>query len=377
MSKNIATPMMRALAASIRSNTPVLIWGMPGVGKTATIEAAAESWGFHAETIVGSVREAPDFMGFPREDGSYTPLSWVQRLNDAGKAILFMDELTTAAPSVQRVMLRVIEERWVGDTKLGEHVAIIAAANPPEVAVDGWELAAPVANRFFHLDWYFDMQEWFDGVVTDFADAVPPSLDSMLAPTSTAAAQANQARVRGAVTAFLRQRPDLVQKFPTNPAEAGKAWPSPRTWTKAMAILSELRPDDDEASLLVLKGCVGEGAAVEYLAWEATADLADPEAVLANPSVIDWKNERPDRLFALVGAVSTLTRLRLGADKKDVKSWEKGMAVMVACATGGRPDAATPSVRTLVNLRPKEAKLTSEMREAFAPILQRMGRLAA
>lgn len=369
--------MMRALAAAIRSNTPALIWGMPGVGKTATIEAAAESWGYHSETIVGSVREAPDFMGFPREDGTYTPLAWVQRLNDAGKAILFMDELTTAAPSVQRVMLRVIEERWVGDTQLGDNVAIIAAANPPDVAVDGWELAAPVANRFFHLDWFFDMQEWFDGVVTDFADSAPPNIDSMLAPNTTATAQANQARVRGAVTAFLRQRPDLVQDFPKNPAEAGKAWPSPRTWTKAMAILSELRPEDDEAALLVLKGCVGEGAATEYLAWEATADLADPEAVLANPSVIDWKNERPDRLFALVGAVSTLTRLRLADNKSDTNVWEKGMAVMVACATGGRPDAATPSVRTLVNLRPKDAKLTSEMRDAFAPILQRMGRLAA
>lgn len=368
-----STPMMRALAAAIRSNTPALIWGMPGVGKTASIEAAAKSWGYHPETIVGSVREAPDFMGFPREDGSYTPLMWAQRLADADKAVLFLDELTTAPPSVQRVMLRIIEERFVGDFHLPDTVAIIAAANPPEVAVDGWELAAPVANRLFHIDWHFDLQNWLDGVVTDFVDSEPPSLDSMLG----AGSNSDKARVRGAVTAFLRQRPDLVEVFPTNPAEAGKAWPSPRTWTKAMAILAELRPNDGEAALLVLKGCVGEGAAIEYLAWEATTDLADPAEVMENPSMIDWKNERPDRLFALVGAVSALVRMDLAGDRNNVRSWEKGMAVMVACAAGDRPDAATPYVRGLINQRPKEAKLTKDMRTAFAPILQRMGRLTA
>lgn len=372
MQNNNTSPMMRALAAAIRSNTPVLIWGMPGVGKTASIEAAARSWGYHPETIVGSVREAPDFMGFPREDGSYTPLAWASRLAEADRGLLFLDELTTAAPSVQRVMLRVIEERYVGDFHLPDSVAIVAAANPPEVAVDGWELAAPVANRLFHIDWHFDIEAWLDGVVTDFVDSAPPSLDSMLGNGS----DVDKARVRGAITAFLRQRPELTQSFPANPADAGKAWPSPRTWTKAMAILGELRPDDDDAALLVLKGCVGEGAAIEYLSWVAATDLADPEAVLANPAIVDWASERPDRLFALIGSVSALVRMRLNADKKNSAVWESGMAVLVACAEGNRPDAATPAARALLNLKPADAKLTRKMRDAFAPILQRMNRLA-
>ena len=32
-------------------------------------------------------------------------------------------------------------------------IAIVAAANPPEQASDGWDLSAPLANRFVHLDW--------------------------------------------------------------------------------------------------------------------------------------------------------------------------------------------------------------------------------
>ena len=35
---------------------------------------------------------------------------------------------------------------YVGEYKLNDGVAIIAAAHPPETAADGWELPAPVAN---------------------------------------------------------------------------------------------------------------------------------------------------------------------------------------------------------------------------------------
>jgi hypothetical protein len=31
-------------------------------------------------------------------------------------------------------------------------VALVAAANPPAVAVDGWELPPPIANRLMHLE---------------------------------------------------------------------------------------------------------------------------------------------------------------------------------------------------------------------------------
>ncbi len=53
-----SSPMMRAFAAGVRGNVPTVVWGDPGVGKTAKIGAYASAWGFHTETVVGSIREA-------------------------------------------------------------------------------------------------------------------------------------------------------------------------------------------------------------------------------------------------------------------------------------------------------------------------------
>ena len=100
-------PHIRALAAGIRANVPTLIWGDPGVAKTATLTAFGRASGYHVETVVGSVREPSDFMGLPFEDDGvvrYTALSWAQRCANADRALLFFDELTTAPPSVQRAM---------------------------------------------------------------------------------------------------------------------------------------------------------------------------------------------------------------------------------------------------------------------------------
>ena len=39
-------------------------------------------------------------------------------------------------------------------------------------------------------------------------------------------------------------------------------------------------------------GLVGEGAGAEFLLWLSTSDLPDPESVIADPSVMDWKDSR-------------------------------------------------------------------------------------
>src|SRR5205823_11964182 len=64
--------------------------------------------------------------------------------------------ISTAPPAVQAAMLRIVLERVVGDLELPPGVRVVAAANPPEQAADGWDLAPPLANRLVHLDWPVD-----------------------------------------------------------------------------------------------------------------------------------------------------------------------------------------------------------------------------
>jgi len=371
----ISHPMMRAFAAAVRANVPVLLWGDPGTGKTATINACGKAWGMHVESIVGSNREPSDFMGFPVEhtdtDGTsvtaYSTLSWAKRLADAGRALLFLDELTTCSPSVQKVMLRILQERVVGELQLPDTVSIVAAANPPGVAVDGWDLAAPVANRIMHLDWHFDSQAWLEGFVSNFEFMETPGLDAMLNDGSDQA----RLRAKALVAAFLAARPDLRNpSVPNDPALAGRGWPSPRSWTNAAAVLAELAEDDTEAMLLVTTGCVGEAAAIEFVAWVVSSDLYDPEAVIKDPSIVDW-TIRPDRIFALMTSVTAIAQSR-----GDKATWEAVMEVVTKCAESGRPDLAYPSARSLMSSQPKAAKVPAGVVDAFGDLFEKMGRWA-
>jgi hypothetical protein len=61
-------------------------------------------------------------------------------------------------------MLRVVHERVVGELHLPSTVSVVAAANPPETAVGGSDLSAPLANRFLHLDWEVGVGEWAGGM---------------------------------------------------------------------------------------------------------------------------------------------------------------------------------------------------------------------
>lgn len=365
-----STPIFRVFAAAVRANVPVLLWGAPGIGKTATIEAFGRANGMHVETLVGSNREPSDFMGFPVEvDGvtNYSELGWARRAADAPRSLVFFDELTTSSPSVQRVMLRILQERVVGELRLPDSVAIVAAANPPDIAVDGWDLAAPVANRLLHLDWTLDIDAWLDGFATGFTKNDVPLIANLLNDGNERYA----VRVRTAVMGFLKTKPDLVLRVPSDSVSAGRGWPSPRSWTNAASVIAQLQPGDDAATLLALEGLVGEGPALEFMAWWASADLYDPYEVLKDPSIVDW-TVRPDRIYALLSA---LTAIASSSGKP--ATWTAAMKAVVACATAGRPDLGFGAARLLMHERPEGATMPPGANDAFKDVMVRTGRWAA
>lgn len=217
---------LEALGVAVSAGVPVLLWGSPGTGKTSAVAALGEALGWPVETVIGSIREPSDFAGLPVVvDGSVrlSPPAWATRLRDAGVGLLFLDELTTAPPAVQAAMLRIVLERVVGDAQLPAGVRVVAAANPPDEAADGWELAAPLANRLVHLDWPVDGKQIAKGLAVGFPRPVLPGVETP--PT-----QAQTLAARAAVGAFLEVRPPLALQLPRSAADAGRGWPSPRSW---------------------------------------------------------------------------------------------------------------------------------------------------
>ncbi|WP_223167329.1 AAA family ATPase [Nonomuraea sp. SYSU D8015] len=359
---------MDALSVAVAANLPVILWGPPGTGKTSAVLALGRRLGLPVEVVVGSIREPSDFAGLPvlRDGGTWlAPPRWAERLAATGTGILFLDELTTAPPAVQAAMLRVVLERTVGDLVLPPSVRIVAAANPPEQAADGWDLSAPLANRLIHLDWKFSAASVAEG----FAGGFPvPDPAGWSVPSA-----AEVGRARALVGAFLRVRPELVLAVPDGPA---RAWPSPRTWDLAATALactthepppvpevSRSRRERVRAELVV--GAVGEAAGFELLSWLRDLDLPDPETLLADPAAAPLP-DRVDRMHAVLAAVVAHVTADGGTD-----TWQRAWT-LIARVAGRTPDVAATAARDLAARRPHGAALPTAVLD-LAPILRSAG----
>lgn len=305
------------LALALRANVPCLLWGAPGVGKTARVRAIARAvTGAEPVVVIAAIREPSDFAGLPVVEGRNVYLAapaWVREVNELaerhGRAVLFLDEISCAAPAVQAAVLRVLLDRVVGDTPLHPGVLILAAANPPDQAAGGWDLAPPAANRMIHFDWPVPdgvaWAAWLAGA------AAPPAAEPLpeLGPPG-AWTDGRGAKARSLVGAFVgHRRPELLLALPADPVSAGRAWPSPRSWEMATRVLAEaISPEGavpgDLAATLVASA-VGPAAAGELLAWIREADLPDPEELLAHPEAWIPSSTRPDRVWATLAAVAT------------------------------------------------------------------------
>jgi AAA domain (dynein-related subfamily) len=353
----------QALAVAVAANVPVLLWGAPGTGKTSVVEALGAASGMAVEVVIGSIREPSDFAGLPVvTDGGVvlSPPSWAVRLAAAGGGLLFLDELTTSPPAVQAAMLRVVLERSVGDLSLPAEVRIVAAANPPEQAADGWDLAAPLANRLVHLDWTVDASTVADGLVLGFPDQSVPQARA----ASSAGADAN---ARAAVAGFLRVRPMLLLQVPRQSTSAGRGWPSPRSWETVARLIAacEVTGASAEVQAALVVGAVGEGAGIEFLSWLENADLPDPAMVLADPDSFELP-ERSDRAYAVLSAVTSYA-----VSRGDIDSWDRCWKV-VAKATSAAPEVAALAAKTLARRRPSGALLPATVLE-LAPVLRAAG----
>ena len=118
--------------------------------------------------------------------------------------------------------------------------------------------------------------------------------------------QAEEIMCRGLIAAFLHVRPALASAPPTDAVSAGHGWPSPRTWEMAgrlMAAAGAAGASGDARSALI-RGAVGDGAGVEFLAWLVEMDLPDPEQALADPASFKLP-ERGDRAYAALAAIAS------------------------------------------------------------------------
>ncbi len=368
-------PLDHILDSATYARVPLLLWGPPGVGKSAAVTAWAKRRKLPCWTVIASLREPADFGGLPivgkGNDGeasvTFAPPRFAQEAARDG-GVIFLDELTTAPPAVQAALLRAVVDRAFGDLEMDpEKVTILAAANPPEMAAGGWDLAPPLANRFLHHTFALSPTDWVESFPGYWG--TPPTLSFQGNGVSAAA----WAEARSLVASFLRARPQLLLALPAEESRRGGAWPSPRSWDYASRIMGGAKGSISRI-LPLLSGCVGEGAALEFCQWVRELDLPDPEGLLANPKSYVHP-ERADQAYAILSAV---VQRAIGAGLTAGR-WKAAWEILSRAAEAGGADIAAAAARSLASARGDREDLLLPRQELsyFLPVLRSAGMIGA
>ncbi|MEU5042343.1 AAA family ATPase [Streptomyces griseorubiginosus] len=341
---------LEALTLAVAADLPVLLWGEPGIGKTAALTQLAAALDLPLTTVIASVHEPSDFSGLPvvgddpaTQGVPMAPPDWAVRLVRAGRGLLFLDELSTAPPAVQAALLRLVLERRIGALRLPPGVRIVAAANPRSSAADGWELSPPLANRFVHLQWTHDHDVVVRGLGGTWPRATLPRLDPAKLPEAMDFA-------RRAVCGLLAARPTLVHRLPSGETQRGGPWPSPRSWDMTLSLIAFATAAGSSRDVLssLVRGTVGDGPGLELLASLDRLDLPDPEDVLADPAGAVLP-ERGDLRQAVLDGVVAAVRTR-----PERARWDSAWAVLVRALETGAPDLVVVPATTLASLRQED-----------------------
>jgi len=242
-------------------HTPVMLWGPPGVGKSQIIAQIAQKHNVKAIDIRLSQMEPTDLRGIPfRTDNTVEwaiPSILPNTEKHGEKGILFLDEITSAPPSVSAAAYQLILDRKLGEYKVPDGWAIFAAGNRQGDRGVTYTMPAPLANRFSHFELETHLDDW---VYWAYKNAIDEK-----------------------IIAFLRFRPELLFDF--DPAHNPVAFPSPRSWEFAHRGLKKFG-ESPELLLGTLQACVGPAAGIELHAFVNSLDkMPDLDNIIAGNEV--------------------------------------------------------------------------------------------
>lgn len=370
-----------SLAVCIAVGLPVVLWGNPGIGKTSVIQHIAKSYGLHLETVIASIREPSDFAGLPYFDKGVMRLAspaWAHNVikkNEQGQAsLVFYDEISTAPPATQASLLRPILEGVVGETQLPSNTRTVAAANPPRVASNGWDLTPPAANRFVHIDWNMDaitMKNGFqNGWPVTEIPKFPKSFNQMVTNAMIIVGQ------------FIGTHPHLVVALPDargrkkeSFSASDNAFPTPRAWESVAKLFAAVKVAKyaDGSSIQngvlknLLQGTIGDGPATEFMNYTKNLDLPQPKEVLANPQSFTGFTEI-DKLNVMLASVQSYV-MNYRKHEAYPQLWKQWGNVLMHIHNNGRADVAFSSTSKWNDERPEGHLIDTKQLSSFRSIL--------
>lgn len=269
----------KALLQAFKVQRPVFLWGPPGIGKSELVEGITEELdGLMIDLRLGQM-EPTDIRGIPFYNKEIGKMDWAPPIDlpDEETAsqypvvVLFLDELNSAAPSVQAAAYQLILNRRVGKYRLPKNVVMVAAGNRESDKGVTYRMPTPLANRFIHLE-----------MKTDFA---------------AYQIWAVQNKIHQDVVGYLSFAKQDLYDFDSK--SSSRAFATPRTWTFVSELLQN-DDGDDETLTNLIAGTVGEGLAVKFMAHRKfSSRLPRPEDILAG-KVHELEIKEVSAMYSLV-----------------------------------------------------------------------------
>lgn len=370
---------INATAIAIQANVTPNLSGAPGTGKSAATagitnalrKGTGKRWPF--VTMTASDHNPEDFTGVFSADHErgyvrLLPLEWAHALSKDvlgdDPAVLFLDEFNDD-PAKQAPMQKIahgnyepetgLVRRYVGDKELGLNVRVVMAMNPPDIATSGQAPRPPVANRLCTLDVVPNVAAFLEGAIAGF-----PTPDIPILPDDWAD---GIPQARAMVVGFLHARPELAHKVPRDDqgnleeTKACGSWPSYRSWENAWKLLAACQSVNapPELEFVLVKGCVGEGAALEFAEYRRNLDLPNPEDLLIKPDkVIETMKKAEGRTDIIYATLASVVSAVL--NRNTPTRWNAGISVCNRAHDHGDAAIATISAETLCKHRPKGLK---------------------
>ena len=287
----------KSLRKAFKNQRPIFLWGPPGIGKSDIIKQLGTELDAHVIDVRLSLWEPTDIKGIPYFDSNDGTMRWAppSELPDAEMAskhsqiILFLDEMNSAAPSVQAAAYQLILNRKVGTYQLPNNVVIVAAGNRETDKGVTFRMPAPLANRFVHLEMAVDWDDYFEWAVEN--------------------------KIHKDVVGFLSFSKKSLYDF--DPKSSSRAFATPRSWSFVSELLTDDDTDVDTLTDLV-SGSVGEGLAISFMAHRKVASkMPNPTDILSG-KVKKMDSKEISAMYSLT--VSLCYELKDACDKK-AKTW--------------------------------------------------------
>jgi hypothetical protein len=287
----------KSILKAFKIKRPVFLWGPPGIGKSEVVAEIAEELGGAIIDLRMAQMEPTDIRGIPFFNKDINKMDWAPPVDlpdeeFASKypiVVLFLDEMNSAAPSVQAAGYQLILNRRVGKYVLPDNVVIVAAGNRDSDKGVTYRMPMPLANRFIHLEMRPDFTSWQDWAVNK--------------------------GIHKDVVGYLSFAKQDIYDFDSK--SSSRAFATPRSW----CFVSDLLNDDDtdvDTLFNLTAGAVGEGLAVKFAAHRRVAGkMPQPEDILSG-KVKDLAIKEISAMYALT--IAMCYELKDAVETKKVSS---------------------------------------------------------